>query len=229
PAASSSITARSSDGVSVRRPDLRRRVRDVPGQRALAHAPGALARRAGDPAVPVGGAPYALPPDHRRGMHERDAARAAGRRHGRRRRRCSRAAPAHPRSRVAGDGLRATGYAPGGPARVRLDREEPHAPVVRALTQLPAQRLAGAVGDATTPSASRRAAVRNRCASMNGAPMSWTPSGNGPAPASPVIGTERTGRPTNDQGCVKTPRCPRVTTSTSSTIVVRGAPIGGAG
>ena len=59
--------------------------------------------------------------------------------------------------------------------------------------------------------------------------MSCTPSGSGPAPASPAMGTETTGRPMSDQGWVNTPRCPRVTTSTPSTIVVCGAPIGGAG
>jgi len=32
-----------------------------------------------------------------------------------------------------------------------------------------------------------------------------------------------------DQGCVKTPRCPRIGTSTSATRVVAGAPIFGAG
>src|SRR5437773_83278 len=35
-------------------------------------------------------------------------------------------------------------------------------------------------------------------------------------------------RPTNDNGCVKTPTCPRVITSMPSTVVARGAPMRGA-
>src|SRR4030095_6354384 len=57
---------------------------------------------------------------------------------------------------------------------------------------------------------------------MTGPRMSGTPSGSGPAPASPAIGIERTGRPTNDHGWVKTPRCPRVTPATPATTAAPG-------
>jgi len=46
-----------------------------------------------------------------------------------------RAASPHPRARVARDGVRAPGRTSGGATRVRLDREESHAPVVRALAR----------------------------------------------------------------------------------------------
>src|SRR2546422_1910625 len=125
-----STTGRSSDGGAARRnrrPDLRRRVRDVSGERALAHAPCALGWRARDPAVPLRAAARPLPPDLRRGVHDGDAARPArwARAHGRRR--GAGAASAYPRARLARGALRAPGRPPTRAAVLRLGRDEPDA------------------------------------------------------------------------------------------------------
>src|SRR3989449_3750625 len=134
PLASSSTTGRSSDGGAARShggPDLRRRVRDVPGERALAHAPGAVRRCPRDPPVPLRAAAQALPADLRHGVHGGDAARPARRSRARGRRRGARAPPAHPRARLARRGLRAPRRPPARPTRVRVDREESHADLLR--------------------------------------------------------------------------------------------------
>src|SRR5207244_245802 len=127
------VVAGGRDGASgsARHADLRRRLRDVPVERLVDHAPGPVARRAGDPALPLGRARRALPPGARGRLSHRHAARPARWPRAERRRRRPRAAAPHPRLGLGGRRLRAAGAAAAGAPRVRLGRAQPHADLVR--------------------------------------------------------------------------------------------------
>ena len=77
---------------------------------------------------------------HRRSLHDRHAARPARWPHARGRRRRARASPPHSRTGMAGDGLRAPWRSPGCSPRLRLDRPEPHASLLRALRRATRER-----------------------------------------------------------------------------------------
>src|SRR5262249_19772508 len=75
----------------------------------------------------------------------------------------------------------------------------------------------GTMRAAATPSRSRAAATRKSVVSFQGATTSCTPTGSGPGPAT---GTDRTGRPMKDRGCVYRPSIGRAGTSTPPTAMV---------
>src|SRR5207253_2099378 len=105
-------------------PHLRCGVRDVPGQRHVAHAARAVERDARDPALPVRRAARALSPGARGALHDGHAARAARRPRAGRGRRGPRADAADPGLGLDGAPVRAAAGAARGPSRLRVDRPQ---------------------------------------------------------------------------------------------------------